>query len=146
MHLLVICRSTPGACRPLYYHTAIQVSRECHTCYNIYVPLVRGPDGVLHHHHGRAPGRPYLVAVVPFSNSEKVQLLDDFYTAVGAFKYAECSALARALNVSIRAVYRWKYRERFPRWDVAIDVIQWVRAGKPVRKVYQSKAPRSKVM
>jgi len=96
--------------------------------------------------HSRGRGRPYTVAVLPFSNARKVAFLDEFYAAIAGFRYAECAALARALNMNPGSIYQWKYRQKVPRWDTAIDVIEWVKAGKRVRKVYQPKAPQSKVM
>lgn len=82
-------------------------------------------------------GRPYYTADIPFTNDIKVQLLERFYAAVSAFKYREVMAVARQLGVHERTVLRWKYRESFPRYDVAIGIIEWVRLGKPVTKRYQ---------
>lgn len=93
-----------------------------------------------------ASGRPRSVAQIPFSNRRKVELLDEFYGACSSFRYPEIMALSRGLGVSANAVERWKYRLSFPRWDIAVDVIEWVKAGKPVRLLPASRAPASKVM
>jgi len=47
------------------------------------------PDGIMRHHHDRARGRPFNVAVIPFDNAKNVQLPDDFYAAIAGVKYAE---------------------------------------------------------
>ena len=86
------------------------------------------------------PGRPYSVAEIPFRNARKVALLDEFYRICATFHYPEQMALSRALGVNDRTVRRWRYRESFPRWDIAIDVIEWVNQGKPVKKVSPSQS------
>lgn len=82
-------------------------------------------------------GRPYYTADIPFTNDAKVQLLEQFYAAVSAFKYREVMAVARQLRVHERTVLRWKYRESFPRYDTAMAIIDWVRQGKPMTRRYQ---------
>lgn len=77
-------------------------------------------------------GRPYPVALIPFQNSRKVALLAEFYDTCATFHYPEMMALSRALRISDRTIRRWKYQESFPRWDIAVDVIEWVRRGKPI--------------
>lgn len=79
-------------------------------------------------------GRPYLVATIPFQNQQKVALLDKFYTLLSSAKYQEIMQLSRGMGVTPRTVERWKYRESFPRWDVALDVIAWYEQGKPVTR------------
>jgi hypothetical protein len=85
-------------------------------------------------------GRPYSVAEIPFQNARKVALLDEFYRICATFHYPEQMALSRALGVTDRTVRRWRYRESFPRWDIAIDVIEWVNQGKPIRKEHPSQS------
>jgi len=87
-------------------------------------------------------GRPFYVADIPFTNDAKVQLLQDFYAAVATFKYRETMAVARQLGVHERTVYRWKYHESFPRYDIALDIIEWVRRGKPMTLQYQRQRHR----
>jgi len=92
-------------------------------------------------------GRPHLVATIPFNNQRKVALLDEFYAIVATFRYPEVMAVSRGIGVHPRTVDRWKYRESFPRWDIAMDVIEWYKQGKPVkRQLPVSRIPRSKVM
>ena len=88
-------------------------------------------------------GRPYAVAEIPFQNERKVGLLDEFYDACSSFHYREIMAVSRALRVQPCTVERWKYKETFPRWDIAVDVIEWVNQGKPIRLVSQSETPSS---
>jgi len=83
---------------------------------------------------GERRGRPHLVAIVPFQNQQKVALLDKFYAIVSTFRYQEVMAVSRGMGVHPRTVDRWKYRESFPRWDVALDVIAWYEQGKPVKR------------
>ena len=86
-------------------------------------------------------GRPYAVAEIPFQNDRKVGLLEEFYGVCSTFHYLEIMAVSRALGVQPFTVERWKYKMTFPRWDIAIDVIEWVNRGKPIRKVSQSESP-----
>ena len=86
-------------------------------------------------------GRPYVVAVIPFSNERKVRLLEEFYGACESFHYRETMAVSRALGVEPRTVERWKYKETFPRRDIAEDLIEWVKQGKPIRMVSPSESP-----
>jgi len=83
-------------------------------------------------------GRPCPVAVIPFQNERKVGLLEEFYGVCADFHYREIMAVSRALRVTPRAVESWKYREKFPRWDIAVDVIEWANQGKPVVMVSPS--------
>jgi len=78
-------------------------------------------------------GRPCAVAEIPFCNERKVQLLQEFYAVCSTFRYRETVALSRALGIAPRTVERWKYQESFPRWDIAVDVIEWVKSGKPYK-------------
>jgi hypothetical protein len=87
---------------------------------------------------GRAVGRPCAVAEIDFDNDRKLKLLDEFYYACANLNYLEIMALSRALGVWPSTVKNWKYKITLPRWDIAIDVIEWVRQGKPMKKVYQS--------
>lgn len=86
-------------------------------------------------------GRPYAVAEIPFQNERKVGLLEEFYGVCAGFHYREITAVSRALGVETRTVENWKYGLTFPRWETAIDVIEWVKRGKPIRKVLQSETP-----
>ena len=84
-------------------------------------------------------GRPGLVAVVPFRNSRKMALLNEFYETCAAFRYPDIVALSRAFRMQPRTIENWKYKVTFPRWDIAVDVIEWVRAGKPTVRMSTSK-------
>ena len=82
---------------------------------------------------GQHRGRPHLVAVVPFENHRKLALLDQFYAVVGTFKYQEIVQLSRGMGLTTRTIESWKYKETFPRWDIAIAVIAWYEQGKPAK-------------
>ena len=86
-------------------------------------------------------GRPYAVAEIPFQNERKVGLLEEFYGVCSTFHYLEIMAVSRALGVQPCTVERWKYKTTFPRWDIAVDVIEWVKCGKPIRRVSQAETP-----
>ena len=88
-------------------------------------------------------GRPYVVAVMPFQNDRKVELVNEFWGVCGSFHYREIMAVSRALGVQPHTVERWKYKMTFPRWDVAVDVIEWVNRGKPIRMERPSQTPAS---
>ena len=81
-------------------------------------------------------GRPCAVAEIPFSNARKVDLIEEFYRVCSTFHYPDIMAVSRGLRVSRNTVERWKYGLSLPRtWDIAIDVIEWVKLGKPKRYV-----------
>lgn len=82
-------------------------------------------------------GRPYYEADIPFQNETKVQFLSQFYKVTAKFHYRDIMALSRKLGVHPSTVERWKYQVTFPRWDIAIDVIEWAKRGKPMNLVYQ---------
>ena len=88
---------------------------------------------------GRARGRPYFVADIPYNHDSQVQFMNEFYKVTAKFHYREVVAVARAFNMHPVSVLRWKYKETFPRWAIAIDVIEWAKRGKPMTKVYQQK-------
>lgn len=80
-------------------------------------------------------GRPCLVADIDFSNDEELGFWDEFYKACSDFHYAEIMALSRAFGLSTITIERWKYRLSFPRKGTAQQVIDWVKAGKPMKQV-----------
>jgi len=80
-------------------------------------------------------GRPRAVADINFDNNEKVAFIERFQSVCSTFHYHEEMALSRALGITDRAVRSWKYKEYFPRWDTAVDVLDWVDRGKPIRLV-----------
>lgn len=82
-------------------------------------------------------GRPYFVADIPFNNDTKMQLLHDFYKVTAKFRYRDIMALRRCLSVHPSTVENWKYKVTFPRWDIAVDVIDWAKRGKPMYLVHQ---------
>ena len=79
----------------------------------------------------KAPGRPVYVADIPFENDRQMVLLDEFHSIAKRLHYRDIVALARAFGMTERIVYAWHYGELFPRYDVMIDVIEWVKRGKP---------------
>jgi len=85
----------------------------------------------------KAPGRPVYVADIPFENDRQMVLFDEFYRIAKRLSYRDIVALARAFGMTERTVYAWHYGERFPRYDIMIDVIEWAKRGKPMRKEYQ---------
>jgi hypothetical protein len=85
----------------------------------------------------KALGRPYYVADIPFENDRQIALLTEFYSIAKRLCYRDIVALARAFSMTERTVYAWHYGERFPRYDIMIDVIEWAKRGKPMRKEYQ---------
>lgn len=80
-------------------------------------------------------GRPCFVADIDFSNDRELALRDAFYKACNSFSYRDMMALSRALNVAPITVRTWKYGLRFPRRDIAKEVIDWVNEGKPMKQV-----------
>jgi len=80
-------------------------------------------------------GRPAFFAELNFANDGELELRDRFYNICSSFRYREIMALSRALGVAPFTVERWKYKMTFPSWYVALQVIDWVKRGKPMRKV-----------
>jgi len=87
-------------------------------------------------------GRPYLKASIPFNNSRKLALLDEFYSVCQSLRSQDIIQVSRGLKVSERTVRNWKYRETFPRWDIAVDLIVWDEMGRPLELVSQAQASR----
>ena len=85
----------------------------------------------------KAPGRPHYVADIPFESDRELALLDEFGSVAKRLCYREIVGLARALNISERTVYAWHYGERFPRYGIMLDVIEWAKNGRPLRREYQ---------
>jgi len=81
-------------------------------------------------------GRPHYVAVVDFSNDAEIAFREEFYRACADFHYREITALSRALGVCNTTILNWKYKFSFPSWYVAYLVIDWVRRGKPMKRVH----------
>jgi len=82
-------------------------------------------------------GRPYFVASIPFVNVRKVAFMHDFYNATATLSYREMMALARKFNLTFTTIWNWRHGSTFPKWDIAIDVIDWCGRGKPLDKMYQ---------
>lgn len=82
-------------------------------------------------------GRPFYVANLPGGIDTKLQILDDFASVMRSVNYREIAALARTLNLNQGTVSNWKYGCSSPRLDIALDIIKWHRAGKPMTLVYQ---------
>ena len=82
----------------------------------------------------RRQGRPHYVAVIDFGKDPLLQLYDKFYRACSGLCYRDIMALSRSLFVSQRAIEAWKYKERFPGYKVATQVIEWVEQGKPMEQ------------
>ena len=80
-------------------------------------------------------GRPCFVAEIDLSDDREMALRDAFYKACETFRYRDIMALSRALHVAPITVQTWKYGLRFPRRDIAHEVIDWVNAGKPMKQV-----------
>jgi hypothetical protein len=79
-------------------------------------------------------GRPCFVAVIDFSNDRELALRDAFHKACASFCHRDMMALSRALNVAPITVRTWKYGLRFPRKDIAQEIIDWVNVGKPMEQ------------
>lgn len=77
-------------------------------------------------------GRPRYVAEIDFPNDALKRLYDDFYQSCSTLCYRDIMALSRALKVSTRAVESWKYKEKMPPYQRIIQVIEWVKRGKPM--------------
>ena len=80
-------------------------------------------------------GRPPGIAELNYEVDTELDLRDKFYNACSSLNYGERVALARALNINPVTVAMWKYKMRFPRWYVATQVIDWVKHGKPIKRV-----------
>ena len=87
-------------------------------------------------HIGPRPrGRPIQAAVIPFDGTAKLRVLQDFNAAIKALSWREVSGLAYTLNRHRDTVARWKYGHQTPSAWTMLEVIDWVRQGKPSRPV-----------
>lgn len=77
-------------------------------------------------------GRPHGVAVINYQTDREVELRDEFFAACADLNYGERMALSRALEVTPVTVANWKYKMCFPSYYVALQVIDWVKRGKPI--------------
>ena len=79
------------------------------------------------------PGRPYPMADIPFRLVSDSSIRGEFYDVCRTFHYNDIVAISRALRVTERTVWGWKYQEKFPKYyEMAIDVVDWVKRGKPI--------------
>ena len=79
-------------------------------------------------------GRPRFVAEINFNNDLQLAFRDEFHSVCSDFRYREIAAVSRACGVDIRTVKNWKYGMTFPQKDIAQQIIDWVKAGKPMRQ------------
>ena len=84
-------------------------------------------------------GRPYFEAAIPFQSDRANQCLDEFYNICASFHVQDVIQVSRGLGVTERTVRNWKYGVTFPKLDIALDVIEWDKLGRPLRKRYQSR-------
>jgi hypothetical protein len=76
-------------------------------------------------------GRPHVVARLKPQADMELHLRTAFQEATAPFAYREVMALSRALDVTPHTVYNWKYGIKFPRFNIAMLVIEWVKEGAP---------------
>lgn len=79
-------------------------------------------------------GRPCFVADIDFSNDRELALRDAFHKVCSKFCYRDIMAISRAMNVTPNTVETWKYGLYFPRRDIAQQIIDWDKAGKPMKQ------------
>jgi hypothetical protein len=79
-------------------------------------------------------GRPRWVAVLGSNRDKRLAFWDEFVNACSGFRYREIVAVSRACGLSTRAVENWKYGTYFPDKERAEEVLDWVRAGKPMEQ------------
>ena len=72
---------------------------------------------------------------VTASHDRRLEFYDAFYSVCGTFHYREIAGWARFLGVHTFTVERWKYAMTFPRDDIAQQIIDWDRDGRPWAKV-----------
>jgi transcriptional regulator with XRE-family HTH domain len=83
----------------------------------------------MHTRRGRRPG----VATIDYTNDATVELRRQFYEACAGLRYGERAALARGLGVSRSTVDKWKCKVSFPKYAIVMQVIAWVKNGKPMK-------------
>lgn len=88
-------------------------------------------------HTRTARGRPIQAAAIPFNSDTKMRVLQDFNDAMKSLTWREVTGLAFTLSRHRNTVERWKYGRQTPDALTMLDVIAWVREGKPTRTVYQ---------
>jgi len=80
-------------------------------------------------------GRPYFVPKVSGAYDTRLRFQDKFYGVCSTFHYREIAGWARFLGCHTFTVERWKYGMAFPKDDVAQQIIDWDRDGRPWEKV-----------
>jgi hypothetical protein len=81
-----------------------------------------------------ARGRGAYIADINLANNQELFYTDKFFAACDTLNYHEIIALARAIRVTPRTVYNWKYHQFCPqRIGDLLLVIDWVAAGKPIK-------------
>jgi len=85
-------------------------------------------------------GRPRREAVIDRTEDKAMFYYDRFYKACDTLSYSDCVSLANGLDISLRQVYNWRNRVSFPHdIGIALEVMDWVAAGKPTKLVTQRK-------
>lgn len=80
-------------------------------------------------------GRPCLVADIDQRQDRELALRYEFHNICSSLSYSEMMALSRTLAVHYGTVLHWKYNTQFPRRDIALQIIDWAKAGKPMHQV-----------
>jgi len=80
-------------------------------------------------------GRPCFVADFGSTRDKLLAFQGEFYDACSQFRYRDIVAVSRACGITVKAVESWKYGWRFPKKERAEEVLDWVKAGKPMKQV-----------
>jgi hypothetical protein len=78
-------------------------------------------------------GRPRFVADIDHSHDSQLHFRYEFKEVCSAFKYRDIMALSRSFDIAPNTIERWKYGISFPRKETAEKVLEWVKAGKPMK-------------
>jgi len=79
-------------------------------------------------------GRPCFVADFGSTRDKLLAFQDEFYAVCSQFCYRDIVAVSRACGITAHAVELWKYGINFPPKERAEEVLDWVKAGKPMKQ------------
>jgi hypothetical protein len=68
------------------------------------------------------------------SRDRQLAFWDEFVSVCSTLHYRDIVAISRGCGLSVNAVERWKYGLNYPKKERAEEVLDWVRAGKPMEQ------------
>jgi len=80
-------------------------------------------------------GRPTFIADIPYEVDRALPYYEKFFAVATKLNYREIMAISRLYNMHYTTIYKWKYRRTIPKWPIILDIIEWGKQGKPLKKI-----------